>query len=82
MIRILFVSFRIPSTAARIPLVSLAAQLIAAGIACYRIEFPKGMDANDYACGIGPRSGFGRRPVGQWSGCAIASGASNGGRCR
>ncbi|MEO8122174.1 MAG: toprim domain-containing protein, partial [Rhodoferax sp.] len=28
---------------------ALAKQLIAAGIACSRIEFPKGMDANDYA---------------------------------
>jgi post-segregation antitoxin (ccd killing protein) len=29
--------------------VALAAQLMAEGIECYRIQFPKGMDANEYA---------------------------------
>lgn len=33
---------------------ALAEQLIAAGIECYRIEFPKGMDANDYALKVTP----------------------------
>jgi DNA primase len=33
---------------------SLAEQLIAAGIECYRIEFPKGMDAGDYALKVTP----------------------------
>jgi DNA primase len=32
----------------------LAAQLMAAGIDCYRILFPKGMDANAYACNVTP----------------------------
>lgn len=34
--------------------VKLAAQLMAAGIDCYRIQFPKGMDANSYACNVTP----------------------------
>lgn len=33
---------------------SLAEQLVAAGIECYRIEFPKGMDANEYALKVTP----------------------------
>jgi DNA primase len=33
---------------------ALAAQLIAAGIECYRVQFPKGMDANDYAMKVQP----------------------------
>ncbi len=32
----------------------LAKQLIAEGLDCYRIHFPKGMDANDYACQVQP----------------------------
>jgi DNA primase len=32
----------------------LAKQLMAQGIACYRIQFPKGMDANDYALHVQP----------------------------
>jgi len=32
----------------------LATKLIAAGIACYRIQFPKGMDANAYALHVQP----------------------------
>jgi DNA primase len=32
----------------------LAAQLIEAGLDCYRILFPKGMDANEYALKVGP----------------------------
>jgi DNA primase catalytic core len=32
----------------------LAAQLMAVGIDCYRIQFPKGMDANSYACNVTP----------------------------
>jgi DNA primase len=35
---------------------SLAEQLNAAGIECYRIQFPKGMDANDYAIKVTPAS--------------------------
>jgi DNA primase catalytic core len=30
----------------------LAKQLMAEGIDCYRIQFPKGMDANEYACQV------------------------------
>ena len=33
---------------------SLAAKLLAAGIDCYRIHFPKGMDANEYALQVKP----------------------------
>jgi DNA primase len=33
---------------------ALAAKLMAEGIGCYRIEFPKGMDANDYALKVQP----------------------------
>jgi len=32
----------------------LADKLMAAGIECYRIQFPKGMDANDYALKVQP----------------------------
>ena len=32
----------------------LAEKLIAAGIECYRIQFPKGMDANEYALKVTP----------------------------
>lgn len=32
----------------------VAAQLMAAGIDCFRIQFPKGMDANDYALKVTP----------------------------
>lgn len=32
----------------------LAARLMAAGIECYRIQFPKGMDANEYALKVQP----------------------------
>jgi len=35
---------------------TLAAKLITDGIDCYRIEFPKGMDANEYAVNVGPAS--------------------------
>jgi DNA primase catalytic core len=34
--------------------VALAAQLMAEGIECYRIQFPKGMDANEYALKVQP----------------------------
>jgi DNA primase len=34
----------------------LAKQLMAEGIDCYRIHFPKGMDANEYACQVTPAS--------------------------
>lgn len=33
---------------------TLAAQLLRDGIECYRIQFPKGMDANDYALKVTP----------------------------
>ncbi len=33
---------------------ALAAKLIAEGIDAYRIQFPKGMDANEYACQVQP----------------------------
>jgi DNA primase len=32
----------------------LAVQLLAEGLDCYRIPFPKGMDANEYALKVGP----------------------------
>jgi DNA primase len=32
----------------------LASQLIAQGLECYRIQFPKGMDANEYALKLAP----------------------------
>ena len=32
----------------------LSNQLTAAGLDCYRIQFPKGMDANEYALKVGP----------------------------
>jgi len=35
---------------------ALATQLMQAGIECYRIQFPKGMDANDYALNVAPAS--------------------------
>ena len=34
----------------------LAKQLMAEGLDCYRIHFPKGMDANEYACQVKPAS--------------------------
>ncbi|MEW8051601.1 MAG: CHC2 zinc finger domain-containing protein [Candidatus Thiodiazotropha sp.] len=34
----------------------LAKQLMAEGVDCYRIHFPKGMDANEYACQVKPAS--------------------------
>jgi DNA primase len=34
----------------------LAKQLIKAGIDCYRLQFPKGMDANEYALSVTPAS--------------------------
>jgi DNA primase len=34
----------------------LAAQLLGEGIECYRIQFPKGMDANEYALKVTPAS--------------------------
>ncbi len=35
---------------------ALAAQLLEAGIGCFRIQFPRGMDANDYARKVTPAS--------------------------
>ncbi len=32
----------------------LATKLMAEGIECFRVQFPKGMDANDYALKVGP----------------------------
>ena len=34
----------------------LSKQLLAEGLDCYRIQFPKGMDANEYALKVGPAS--------------------------
>ena len=34
----------------------IAGQLMAEGIDCYRVQFPKGMDANDYALKVTPAS--------------------------
>ncbi|GAA0718083.1 CHC2 zinc finger domain-containing protein [Dokdonella soli] len=34
----------------------LATSLMADGFACYRVQFPKGMDANEYALKVGPAS--------------------------
>jgi hypothetical protein len=33
----------------------LAKKLLAAGLDCFRLKFPKGMDANAYACAVKPR---------------------------
>ena len=33
---------------------ALSERLIAGGFECYRVEFPKGMDANEYACQVKP----------------------------
>ena len=33
---------------------ALAERLIASGIECFRIHFPKGMDANEYALAVKP----------------------------
>jgi DNA primase len=33
---------------------ALAEKLIGQGVTCYRIQFPKGMDANEYACKVTP----------------------------
>ena len=54
----------------------LAKELIAMGIDCYRVLFPKGMDANEYGCTVKPADkslavllnkaewiGNGKRPV-------------------
>jgi DNA primase catalytic core len=35
---------------------ALAKRLMAEGLACYRLHFPKGMDANDYALNVQPAS--------------------------
>jgi DNA primase len=32
----------------------VAEQLMAVGISCYRVQFPRGMDANEYACKVTP----------------------------
>jgi DNA primase len=32
----------------------VAERLMNVGIECYRIQFPKGMDANEYACKVLP----------------------------
>jgi DNA primase catalytic core len=32
----------------------VAEQLMAAGLSCYRVQFPRGMDANEYACKVSP----------------------------
>jgi DNA primase len=32
----------------------IAGKLMAAGIECFRVQFPKGMDANEYACKVKP----------------------------
>ena len=32
----------------------VAERLVAAGVDCYRVQFPKGMDANEYACKVTP----------------------------
>jgi len=34
----------------------VTARLMSAGIECFRVQFPKGMDANDYACKVRPAS--------------------------
>jgi DNA primase catalytic core len=48
----------------------LTSQLMAEGLDCYRIQFPKGMDANEYALKVGPAAkslGVAIRSA-QWSG--------------
>jgi DNA primase len=54
----------------------LARQLIAEGLDCYRILFPKGMDANEYALKVGPAAkslGVAIRSA-QWLGKGAAPG--------
>ena len=54
----------------------LAAQLTAAGLDCYRILFPKGLDANEYALKVGPAAkslGVAIRAA-QWLGKGVAPG--------
>ena len=54
----------------------LAAQLTAAGLDCYRILFPKGLDANEYALKVGPAAkslGVAIRSA-QWLGKGVARG--------
>ena len=54
----------------------LAAQLNAAGLDCYRILFPKGLDANEYALKVGPAAkslGVAIRAA-QWLGKGVAPG--------
>jgi DNA primase len=34
----------------------VARQLVDAGMECYRVQFPRGMDANEYACKMAPAS--------------------------
>jgi DNA primase catalytic core len=53
---------------------ALAVRLIAAGIACYRVLFPRGMDANDYALKVTPAThslGVAIRAA-QWLGNGVA----------
>jgi DNA primase len=54
----------------------LAERLTAEGLDCYRIHFPKGMDANEYALKVGPASkslGVAIRSA-QWLGKGVAPG--------
>ena len=54
----------------------LAVQLNAAGLDCYRILFPKGLDANEYALKVGPAAkslGVAIRAA-QWLGKGVARG--------
>ena len=54
----------------------LAAQLTAAGLDCYRILFPKGLDANEYALKVGPAAkslGVAIRAA-RWLGKGVAPG--------
>ena len=43
--------------------VKLAEELMQMGVECFRVEFPKGMDANEYALKTQPATQASRRPV-------------------
>lgn len=50
----------------------VAAQLMVHGIDCYRIQFPKNMDANDYALKVQPAANCRSRKASSrtiWAGC-------------
>jgi DNA primase len=63
----------------------LAEKLIDAGLECYRIQFPKGMDANEYALKLAPAAkslGIVIRKAAMMAPCSVkANGGNLGSRC-